>query len=107
MEVIWSNFAKVCLKEIYLFHKEKANEKVAKNIKDVVLSSTKQLIAHPKSGEIEENLKILNQNHRYLVVSHFKIIYRPVAEGILISDVFDCRQDPSKMNKNNQNQIHN
>ena len=102
MNVIWSAFANICLKEIYSYHKEKASEKVALKIKSSVLFGAKQLIEHPESGEIEENLKFLNQNYRYLVVGHYKIIYKPVTEEILISDVFDCRQNPSKMKDNDK-----
>jgi hypothetical protein len=33
----------------------------------------------------------------YLVEGNYKIIYKRVKEGALITDVFDTRQNPSKM----------
>ena len=61
-----------------------------------IFSATKQLIKYPKSGQIEETLTILEENHRYLVKGNYKIIYKPVEDGLLITDVFDTRQDPKK-----------
>jgi hypothetical protein len=40
----------------------------------------------------------LGEGHRYLIESNYKIIYKEVPEGILITDVFDTRQDPTKIN---------
>jgi len=33
-----------------------------------------------------------------LVSKNYKIVYKKVKEGILISDIFDTRQDPVKIN---------
>ena len=35
---------------------------------------------------------------RYLVIWNYKIIYKPVKEGVLITDVFNTRQNPNKNN---------
>ncbi len=40
----------------------------------------------------------MNEGHRYLVDGNYKIIYKKISEGILITDVFDTRQDPKKIN---------
>ena len=79
------------LKEIHFYFKEKANRKVADSIINEIVFATKQLNDFPNSGVEEETLKKLNQNHRYLVKGNYKIIYKPVKEGILITDVFDTR----------------
>jgi plasmid stabilization system protein ParE len=39
----------------------------------------------------------MKEGHRYLVSGNYKIIYKEVNEGILITDVFDTRQDPQKI----------
>lgn len=52
----------------------------------------------PESGQQEETLKQLREGHRYLVEGNYKIVYKPVKEGILISDLFDTRQEPAKIN---------
>lgn len=98
MKIIWSDFASETLKDIYNYYKEVANENIAIKIKKSVFTSTRQLIKHPNSGQLEENLKKLNEGHRYLVAGNYKIIYKYVREGILITDVFDSRQDPKKIN---------
>ncbi|MBN1990213.1 MAG: type II toxin-antitoxin system RelE/ParE family toxin [Bacteroidales bacterium] len=98
MKIIWSNFASESLKEIYLYHKEVASESIARRLKTNIFNTTRQLIKHPLSGQIEEILAMLEQEHRYLVKGNYKIIYREIKEGILITDIFDTRQDPIKIN---------
>lgn len=87
------------LQEIHAYHKEVANAQVATRIVDDIFVSTRQLPTHPESGQIEPLLAALNLGHRYLVSGHYKVIYREIDEGILITDVFDTRQDPAKMNR--------
>jgi len=102
MRIIWSNFASESLKEIYLYHKEVASESIAKRLKTNIFNTTRQLIKHPLSGQIDETLATLEQGHRYLVKGNYKIIYRKIKEGILITDIFDTRQDPIKINNPNR-----
>ena len=97
MKVIWSEFAISSLYDIHKYYKVAANEKVAKKIKSKIFTATRQLKQHPDSGQIELNLLSLNEGHRYLVEGNYKIIYKKITEGILITDVFDTRQDPIKM----------
>ena len=98
MKIIWSDFASKTLLEIYRYYKEAANKDVAVKIKNGIFSSTRQLIKHPDSGQIELTLERLGEEHRYLVKGNYKIVYKEVEEGILITDVFDTRQDPRKIN---------
>ena len=98
MKIIWSDFASETLKEIYDYYKEVANETIARKIKENVFAAAKQLINHPESGQIEDTLAQLEDGHRYLVNNNYKIIYKKVEEGVLITDVFDTRQDPIKIN---------
>jgi plasmid stabilization system protein ParE len=102
MKIIWSDFSSDILIEIYLYYKEKAGYAIAKKIKSQIFKSTKQLIKHPISGQIEQTLKHLGEEHRYLVEGNYKIVYKQVKEGILITDIFDTRQDPIKINDNNR-----
>ena len=97
-KIIWSEFASDMLKETYLYHKEVAGIRIAKRIKTKIFSSTKQLKNYPDSGQIEPTLEVLNEGHRYLVSGHYKVVYKEVSEGILITDLFDTRQDPIKIN---------
>ncbi|MEI8048102.1 MAG: type II toxin-antitoxin system RelE/ParE family toxin [Bacteroidota bacterium] len=102
MKVIWTNFAAGMLMQIYQYYKEKAGNAVSKKIKTEIFAATKQLKKYPTSGQIELNLEKLNENHRYLIVGNFKVIYREISEGVLITDVFDTRQDPVKINEENR-----
>ena len=98
MTIIWTDFASVTLAEIYKYYKDVAGEIVARKIKTSIFIATNQLIKHPDSGQIEETLERLKEGHRYLVDRNYKIVYKRVDEGILITDVFDTRQDPIKIN---------
>ena len=93
MKVIWTDFASNSLFEIYQYYKEVANDSVAQRIKFKIFRATRQLIKHPLSGQIETNLQRPGEDHRYLIEGNYKIIYKRVKEGILITDVFDTRQD--------------
>ena len=72
-------------------------------IKVEIFTATRQLKKHPSSGQIEINLEELNEGHRYLVKGNYKIIYKEIPEGMLITDVFDTRQDPININDENRN----
>jgi toxin ParE1/3/4 len=99
MKVIWTDFASNSLFEIYNYYKGVADENVAQRIKFRIFRATRQLIKHPLSGQIETNLQKLHEDHRYLIEGNNKIIYKRIKEGILITDVFDTRQDPIKIFK--------
>jgi toxin ParE1/3/4 len=98
MKVIWSDFASETLKDIYDYYKEVASESIARKIKENIFIATRQLINHPETGQVEETLLQLEEGHRYLVNNNYKTVYKKVKEGILITDVFDTRQDPIKIN---------
>lgn len=98
MEIVWTDFAIQNLKNIFNYYFIKANNKVAHNIRKEILDSTKQLHKNPKSGQIELNLQHLGQNYKYLVSGNYKIIYKIEVDYIIISDIFDGRQNPIKIN---------
>lgn len=103
MKIIWSDFASETLSEIYKYYKEKASPTIAQKIKAEIFTATRQLKKHSSSGQIEINLEELNEGHRYLVKGNYKIIYKKIPEGMLITDVFDTRQDPININDENRN----
>ena len=98
MKIVWTNFAVKNLKDIFDYYSTKANKKVAHKIRRQILKSSKQLKNNPNSGQIEQSLKTLKENHRYLVSGTYKLIYRIMDNQVIINDVFDTRQNPSKMN---------
>ncbi|WP_142785225.1 type II toxin-antitoxin system RelE/ParE family toxin [Changchengzhania lutea] len=98
MKIVWTDFAIRNLKDIFDYYSTKANKKVAHKIRRQILKSSKQLKNNPNSGPIESSLTILKKNHRYLVSGNYKLIYRLIDNQVIINDVFDTRQNPSKMN---------
>jgi len=102
MTIIWTDFAIENLKKIFDYYAENATRKVAHKIRKQILLLTKQLIDYPESGQIELDLQKLGQGHRYLVSGNYKIIYRIDQHQVIISDVFDTRQEPIKMNDSNR-----
>ena len=102
MKIVWTDFAIRNLKDIFEYYSIEANKILAHKIRKQILKSSKQLIKNPNSGPIEPNLTILNKNYRYLLSGHFKLIYRIVDTEIIINDVFDTRQNPTKMNDDNR-----
>jgi len=103
MKIIWSDFAYKTLREIYDYHKAIAGDRVASKIKSNIFSTTKQLKKQPDSGQIEKTLDKINEGHCYLVEGNYKIVYKKVKEGLLITDIFDTRQDPIKINDSKRN----
>lgn len=98
MKILWTDFASEMLSEIYNYYKVNASPSIAKKITTEIFTTTKQLKKHPVSGQLEINLEKLKEGHRYLVNGNYKIIYKEIPEGVLITDIFDTRQDPIKIN---------
>lgn len=101
MTVYWTKFALNSLFEIFTYYKVNVSITVAQNIKDNILSCTRQLEKQPLSGSIEVLLSDLEEGHRYLIRGNYKIIYKIQRKKIYITDVYDTRQDPDKLNLNN------
>ncbi len=98
MKIIWTDFAAENLKEIFDFYSATANKKVANKIKQEIFASVKLLVHYPELGQIELYLEKLNEGYRYVLSGNYKVIYKIQDENIIISDVFDVRQNPIKMN---------
>jgi plasmid stabilization system protein ParE len=98
MKIIWTNFAIENLKAITSYYHKVAGKNIADKIKAELFKSTKQLKQHPDSGQEETFLKQLNEGYRYIVSGNYKVVYKRVEEGILITDIFDTRQNPVMIN---------
>ena len=105
MKIVWTDFAIENLKSIFDYYVIKANRKVAHKIRKQILDSTKQLIKNPDSGQLEFYLERINLNHRYILIKNYKIIYRTIDNQIVISDIFDVRQNPIKMNDGSRGKL--
>lgn len=99
MKILWSEQSVQALEKIVKFYKRIASEEVAIKIQNEVIESTIKLENHPKIGKIEPLLSFKNLGHRYILSGHCKIIYVIIDHDILITDVFDTRQEPKKIEK--------
>ena len=97
MQIVWTDFAITELNKVYKYYLEYAGLKVAQMITHEIISKVDQLIQHPESGTIEPKLAKLNQSHRYLLSGNIKIIYKIIEAKLVITDIFDCRQNPNKI----------
>ncbi len=98
MTIIWSDFASVNLQDVFLYHVKVAGENIARNLRNKIFETTKQLEYHPLAGQVEHSLVSLQEGHRYLVAGNYKIVYKVIEKVVLITDLFYTRQDPVKIN---------
>lgn len=96
-EIIWTDPAKFDLQEIYVFYSKNVNLHTAEKIIVSIIDYIEILFKNPEAGPCEEFLKHKSELFRYLVCGNYKIIYRIKENIIVIDAVFDCRQNPSKM----------
>jgi plasmid stabilization system protein ParE len=101
LTIFWTEFSEKELESIFKYYKRKANVTVAKKIVGGIYEETLKLKQQPRIGQIEELLKQRKQEFRYLVYKNYKIIYwiNKSENRIEINDVFDTRQNPSKMKR--------
>jgi len=89
--------AKLRLREIHDYYKEHVSIKIADKIKSGIIAKLKYIQANPLIGQEEEYLQELGLGHRRMVEGNYKIIYRISEDIIYVTDIFDSRQNPSKM----------
>jgi len=102
LKIFWTDFSKGELRLIFNYYKEKASLKIARKL---VLELTHEVIklqSQPYTGQKEELLIDKVQEFRYLVHRNYKIIYwvNMQKNRIEITDVFDTRQNPIKIDRN-------
>ncbi len=102
-EIIWSNFAEKELDRIFKYYSEVASVSIAKKILHKLISEPNKLLVNPNLGQREEFLMHRAVEYRYLIYKQFKLIYSVdfKKKWIKIADVFDSRQNPQKMKRNN------
>ncbi len=94
MKVKLTTNARRRLLQIPDHHSAKKSRKILRSIDKGV----KKLEDFPHLGQVEEQLEEEGKGHRYLLVEGlYKIIYLIAAPFILITDIFNTRQDPDNM----------
>ncbi|WP_109831004.1 type II toxin-antitoxin system RelE/ParE family toxin [Reichenbachiella versicolor] len=87
-KIVWADQAKLALKDIYNYYKEKSLQ-VAKNIKSDLLQSPKT-IHFSKQYQLDE----INPKYRRIVVRHYKVLYKQKGDTISVVDIVSTRQSP-------------
>lgn len=95
MEVEITEWAKSCLKEIHKHYSKKASQEKATEIVDQIVERALSLDHMPNRGRIDEELRFLNKEHRYILERHYRIIYRVELEAVYVTDIFSNWQDPT------------
>ena len=102
MEVIITDFAKFQLKGIFEYYSTEVSETTASKLIDKIIAAIQDLERLTSIGAKEPLLSELKSNHRYLVAGNYKIIFLRENEITYITDIFDCRQNPTKIIKRNK-----
>jgi plasmid stabilization system protein ParE len=98
-EIFWNQKPIDNLKLIYEYYLGRANKSIADKITEGIVHETIRLENNPKIGQKEELLLNYPQEYRYIVHGNYKIIYfeNHPKNRIDIVNVFDTRQNPTKM----------
>ncbi|GAB6119240.1 type II toxin-antitoxin system RelE/ParE family toxin [Dysgonomonas termitidis] len=99
MVVIWSNKAKLRVRQIFEFYVQKSYNAASKLVLDIE-SAGNSLSKFPQMAAIEPILSELPKTYRALVIrDNYKVIYYIDNDKnkINIVTVWDCRQDDKKL----------
>lgn len=95
--IVWTDEAAYDLQNIFDYYNMEAGLQVAEKMVINIIEATFQLTSQPNIGQKEPLLKERIFDYRYLVKGNYKIIYWTDDTILYIASVFDCRQNPEKM----------
>ena len=101
LTVYWTQFAEYKLEDVFFYYSQKASVRLAQKIIDEIIGRSLELASNPLMGQKEILLEDRIQEFRYLLYKNFKIIYwvNDKKQRIEIVNLFDCRQNPLKINE--------
>ncbi|MDO9257668.1 MAG: type II toxin-antitoxin system RelE/ParE family toxin [Bacteroidales bacterium] len=101
LTVYWTEFAEDKLEDVFSYFIEKVSLRFAQQLVDEIIDRSLELATNPLMGQKEILLADRIQDFRYLVYKNYKIIYwlNIKRNRIEIVNLFDCRQNPQKMNE--------
>jgi len=101
LTVYWTEFAEDKLEDVFSYYSEKASTGFAQQLVEELIGRSLELEINPLIGQKEILLADRLQDFRYLVYKNYKIIYwvNIKRHRIEIVNLFDCRQNPQKMNE--------
>lgn len=98
MKLFYTEQAIKNLNEALSFIAPKVSNNKLFEIQNQILNKAESLLSNPEQGQEEPYLAHLRLQHRRIIERNYKIIYRIIGDAIYITDIFDSRQDPMKMN---------
>jgi len=101
LEVYWTQFAENKLEDIFLYYSQVAGIRTASRIVSGIISRSLELEKNPLLGPKEMQLSDRIREFRYLVYRNYKLIYwvNKDKQRIDTLNLFDCRQNPEKMDE--------
>jgi len=94
MKLKYSANAQRRLRQILDFNGGRKGKRIVTDI----LDRADELEKYPELGPEEESLESLQEGHRSLLVGTlYKIVYLIAKPFIIITDIFDTRQNPNKI----------
>lgn len=93
MKVEFTDPVEERLRKIYCRYPEDVADRIVENI----LQRANSLSKLSNRGRIVEELRSLNQGHRYILEGNYKIIYLQESGIVFVTDVFDMSQDPQSI----------
>ena len=97
MKLVYTEQAITSLQECLDFFPPEVSPQKVNEIRDRILAKADKLVENPYIGQQEEYLEHMGQSPRRIIEGSYKIIYRVEGEMIVVTDIFDSRQDPEKM----------
>jgi len=99
IRVFWTETALNNLEDIFEYYKYKASIKVVRDLVKGIVKTTIQIQNSPTIGKREVLLANRQFEYRFIVNKNYKIIYWIDDYYVKIAAVFDCRQNPDKIEK--------
>jgi plasmid stabilization system protein ParE len=97
VKVLWSDTSLTQLQDIFDYYNLRANDTVATKIIKELVERSFILETNPLIGVKEPLLVNRKFEYRFIVMNNYKIIYGFNNNIARIVSVFDCRQNPQKM----------
>ena len=97
MNIRYSKQFKQQVSELYAYLKYTFGKHTAIATRDEIIKQMTLLKSFPDMGTIELSLDDQEIVYRYLIVAHSKIIYSVESDYIFVRLLWDCRQNPNKM----------
>ena len=94
VKIIWTEQAKLSLKQVYDFYKKKS-QKDADNVKYDLLKAPKYFFKTVSSRHYQPELR----NYRRIVIRNFKILYKASDSVVKVMDIVNTRKSPEILKK--------